>query len=118
MLFIFFFFFSSRRRHTRCGRDWSSDVCSSDLAPSPRPEWADARIRSYRRLGRTNAMVSDISFGSGRINDADIARHAIERGLTYFDTSPDYSDTASERVLGEAIKGHRDKIFLATKFCR
>src|SRR5690554_7950313 len=29
--FFFFFFFSSRRRHTRCGRDWSSDVCSSDL---------------------------------------------------------------------------------------
>src|SRR5436305_9506935 len=27
----FCFFFSSRRRHTRCGRDWSSDVCSSDL---------------------------------------------------------------------------------------
>src|SRR2546429_5715338 len=26
-----FFFFSSRRRHTRCSRDWSSDVCSSDL---------------------------------------------------------------------------------------
>src|SRR6266498_916262 len=29
--YVFFFFFSSRRRHTRCGRDWSSDVCSSDL---------------------------------------------------------------------------------------
>src|SRR2546422_643289 len=28
----FFFFFSSRRRHTRCSRDWSSDVCSSDLS--------------------------------------------------------------------------------------
>src|SRR5207245_7657696 len=28
---IFYFFFSSRRRHTRCYRDWSSDVCSSDL---------------------------------------------------------------------------------------
>src|SRR5438128_7747082 len=27
------FFFSSRRRHTRCYRDWSSDVCSSDLGP-------------------------------------------------------------------------------------
>src|SRR2546429_6387026 len=27
-----YFFFSSRRRHTRCSRDWSSDVCSSDLA--------------------------------------------------------------------------------------
>src|SRR3989442_9944889 len=34
-LMAVFFFFSSRRRHTRCGRDWSSDVCSSDLA---RPE--------------------------------------------------------------------------------
>src|SRR5256884_3060464 len=34
----FFFFFSSRRRHTRCSRDWSSDVCSSDL--------------NSRRLGR------------------------------------------------------------------
>src|SRR2546426_1923319 len=29
---IFFFFFSSRRRHTRLQGDWSSDVCSSDLA--------------------------------------------------------------------------------------
>src|SRR2546426_8731766 len=41
----FFFFFSSRRRHTRLQGDWSSDVCSSDLArrsaclrgPRPRP---------------------------------------------------------------------------------
>src|SRR5579872_7556298 len=32
MFFMCCFFFSSRRRHTRCGRDWSSDVCSSDLA--------------------------------------------------------------------------------------
>src|SRR5215813_15225864 len=40
-LFFFvydFFFFSSRRRHTRCGRDWSSDVCSSDLGPGGRDE--------------------------------------------------------------------------------
>src|SRR5690625_7325618 len=29
---LFMFFFSSRRRHTRWPRDWSSDVCSSDLA--------------------------------------------------------------------------------------
>src|SRR2546429_1245769 len=31
---VLFFFFSSRRRHTRCSRDWSSDVCSSDLHPA------------------------------------------------------------------------------------
>src|SRR5690606_41184201 len=32
---LFFFFFSSRRRHTRFSRDWSSDVCSSDLVICP-----------------------------------------------------------------------------------
>src|SRR5215813_14084448 len=42
----FFFFFSSRRRHTRCGRDWSSDVCSSDLrfAKAKRPEDEDGTV--------------------------------------------------------------------------
>src|SRR5205814_594267 len=45
------FFFSSRRRHTRCLSDWSSDVCSSDLAPpssvpSSRPTLARSRPRS------------------------------------------------------------------------
>src|SRR5699024_11921813 len=34
LCFVFFFFFSSRRRHTRSKRDWSSDVCSSDLPAS------------------------------------------------------------------------------------
>src|SRR6266496_6145209 len=33
MCYFVFFFFSSRRRHTRSLRDWSSDVCSSDLDP-------------------------------------------------------------------------------------
>lgn len=88
-----------------------------NIAPQARSEWHDARVRSYRRLGRTNAMVSDISLGSGRINDVQVARYAIERGITYFDTAPDYSDSLSERVLGEAMKGQRDKLFLATKFC-
>src|SRR5690606_40302390 len=34
-----FFFFSSRRRHTRFSRDWSSDVCSSDLSPRQLGPW-------------------------------------------------------------------------------
>src|SRR2546429_12214 len=42
-------FFPSRRRHTRCSRDWSSDVCSSDLSrkrPQPFPQLVDQRHRS------------------------------------------------------------------------
>src|SRR2546422_8886258 len=51
------FFFSSRRRHTRCSRDWSSDVCSSDLLPlsnSHRYTPADpCRKLMQRWLGRS-----------------------------------------------------------------
>jgi hypothetical protein len=86
-------------------------------APRARPEWAGARIRHYRRLGRTGAMVSDVSLGSSRITDVEIARAALERGLNYFDTSPDYADARSERILGEAMRGRRDQVFVATKFC-
>src|SRR2546421_9237209 len=52
---LFFFFFSSRRRHTRSDRDWSSDVCSSDLElidkgfeKSPRTLIGDGPVRIER----------------------------------------------------------------------
>jgi hypothetical protein len=89
-------------------------------APRVLPAWQGARIRSYRRLGRTGATVSDVALGTGAIrgeNGEAIARDAIERGVTYFDTAPDYSDAGSEEAMGRAIKGHRDRMFVATKFC-
>src|SRR2546422_1839603 len=67
-MFFIFFFFSSRRRHTRCSRDWSSDVCSSDLGgwhaglsavdvspgvdehPRPGREWRDPQGGAGARL--------------------------------------------------------------------
>src|SRR5476651_1277273 len=42
---MFFFFFSSRRRHTRYWRDWSSDVCSSDLMLAASPELSFTELR-------------------------------------------------------------------------
>src|SRR3989442_645909 len=61
-----FFFFSSRRRHTRCGRDWSSDVCSSDLlCPDPacaQPGLSPLRQPSRRLLGEVSRGL-----GTGRV---------------------------------------------------
>src|SRR3989449_1565668 len=48
---VVFFFFSSRRRHTRCSRDWSSDVCSSDLPPTVLRILPVTPPRADRRLG-------------------------------------------------------------------
>src|SRR6266496_3695388 len=49
MNLYFFFFFSSRRRHTRSLRDWSSDVCSSDLRPAGGGAHGAARRRPAHR---------------------------------------------------------------------
>src|SRR5690606_40582107 len=44
---LVFFFFSSRRRHTRFSRDWSSDVCSSDLSRLP---WLQSTLQLQLQL--------------------------------------------------------------------
>src|SRR3989442_2194059 len=55
---ILVFFFSSRRRHTRCGRDWSSDVCSSDLEYFQQSIDKDpAYAAAYAQLANTYAVL-------------------------------------------------------------
>src|SRR5689334_23873602 len=64
--FFFFFFFSSRRRHTRWNCDWSSDVCSSDLAPEAGCKLErDQPLLSYRF-----AVVASNRFGRCGIVEA------------------------------------------------
>jgi aryl-alcohol dehydrogenase-like predicted oxidoreductase len=93
-------------------------IGSHPEAETERSEWAGSRVRAYRPLGRTGFEISDISFGCADLNDPRVAQRALERGINYFDTSPDYSDANSEIALGEGIQGHpRDRIFIASKFC-
>ncbi len=93
-------------------------VVPEQTAPSPQAAWAGSRIRASRRLGRTGVLVSDISLGSSRIRDLAVPDAALERGVTYVDTAPDYADAGSETLLGQALHGRRDRVFVATKFCR
>lgn len=76
-----------------------------------------ASVKSYRRLGRTNLEISDISFGSSRLRmgEEHLVQHALDRGVNYFDTAESYTGGDSERVLGNALKGKRDQVYLATK---
>ena len=85
----------------------------------------------YRQLGSSGLRVPVLSFGTGTFggtgplfgawgtSDAIEARRLIdiclEAGVNLFDTADVYSDGASERVLGEAIKGRRDQVLISTK---
>src|SRR5579883_2955410 len=60
---FFFFFFSSRRRHTRFSRDWSSDVCSSDLIGVPPRLYnqvvvATAEFNALNTAAQLNALAA------------------------------------------------------------
>lgn len=77
-----------------------------------------------RALGKTGARVSILGFGSGSRflsyqDDGEaisVLRKALDGGITYIDTADDYGkDHLSERRIGQAIKGRRDSLFLATK---
>ncbi|MFC1628636.1 aldo/keto reductase [Gemmatimonadota bacterium] len=76
----------------------------------------DLKIRQYRTLGRTGFKVSDIGYGGGTLNNANVLQVALDMGVNYIDTAEHYVNGQSERAVGEALKGRdRSKIFLTTK---
>src|SRR5690554_7701866 len=80
---MYFFFFSSRRRHTRCGRDWSSDVCSSDLVvdgvdAAPEQAGLAARVGHHHHavLAQTSLQAAAVAVEGHRHG---IALQVLER---------------------------------------
>ncbi len=73
-------------------------------------------IKRYQEIGTTGLSMSDISCGAGKLPSASMVLRAVDRGINYFDTAPDYGK--SEEYIGEAMaRIQRDKIILASKFC-
>ena len=84
----------------------------------PPDSWQGSTVRQYRPYGKSGFAMSDISFGTSGLSDPKVVERALERGINYFDTSPDYSHAESERALGQGIKAtQRDKIYVASKLC-
>src|SRR6266436_1880992 len=77
---IFFcFFFSSRRRHTRCSRDWSSDVCSSDLRGPGRTLHP---MTICHRCGQDNPVVAHFCSACGAPLQAGASRREERKVVT------------------------------------
>lgn len=83
----------------------------------------------YRKFGKTGVLVSLLGFGAmrlptkeingNRIIDEDLSIKIIQRGfelgINYIDTAYGYCDGKSEIIVGKAIKGWRDKVYISTK---
>lgn len=74
-------------------------------------------VQRYPTLGRTGLTISDISFGSSRLRTGEerLVHHALDKGVNYIDTAESYTRGQSETVIGNALKGRRDKVILASK---
>ena len=74
------------------------------------------RVRGRVVLGRTGISIPDIGFGASRLaGDEAVVRHALERGIDYFDTAEGYTNGASEETLGRALRGARNQVTIASK---
>src|SRR5579862_1581036 len=86
---------------------------ASDAAASIPP----GEVRRYSPLGKTGMKISDISFGGSRLHSGEeaVVLHAYDRGINYFDSADTYTGGESETVIGNALKGKRDKVYLTSK---
>jgi predicted aldo/keto reductase-like oxidoreductase len=75
------------------------------------------RVRGLRTLGKTGLQIADIGFGASRLGEGQeaVVRHALERGVNYFDTAESYRAGASETTLGKALRGSRERVLIASK---
>ncbi|MGD0584281.1 MAG: aldo/keto reductase [Oryzomonas sp.] len=69
----------------------------------------------YRTLGRTGLKISVVSFGAMLTPEPEVIRVAIDQGVNYIDTARKYMGGKNEEIVGKAVKGVRDKLFIATK---
>ncbi len=70
---------------------------------------------AYRTLGRTGLKVTTLSFGAMLTPEWEVIRAGLDRGINYVDTARRYLGGKSESIVGRAIKGIRDKVYVATK---
>jgi predicted aldo/keto reductase-like oxidoreductase len=76
----------------------------------------DFKINEYRTLGRTDFKVSDVSFGAGNLNNANVLAAALDMGINYIDTAEHYARGNSERSIGEVLKQrNRKSLFITSK---
>src|SRR5256884_4884982 len=92
---VVFVFFSSRRRHTRCSRDWSSDVCSSDLVAVLPTRNVPAAVKELTRC------VEQLGFVGAELPTNSQGRYP---GEPYFHPLYEEAQRSEERRVGKECR--------------
>ena len=69
----------------------------------------------YRTLGRTGLKITIISFGAMLTPEPEVMKIAFDHGVNYVDTARRYMGGKNEEIVAKALKGNRDKVYVATK---
>ncbi len=87
------------------------------LAATLRPAEAAAKqpVLAHRNLGRTGLKVTTCGFGCMITSDPSVITRGADLGINYFDTARGYQNGNCERMVGAALKGRRDKVYISTK---
>jgi predicted aldo/keto reductase-like oxidoreductase len=88
----------------------------ANAAPgTPPSETEEPKIKQYNPLGKTGLKTSDVIFGAGNVFSPDVVRYALDLGVNVFDTAEHYMGGQSEVMVGNGLKGVRDKAVIITK---
>lgn len=86
------------------------------------------RVLKKRYSRKLNVWISEMGFGGWQLGNESswgpmtfeegvkLVKSAYDQGINFFDTAPGYSNGLSEKIIGEALKDNREKVFINTKF--
>jgi hypothetical protein len=83
--------------------------------PALAPASGKLPVIRKRKLGKTGMEVSEVAFGCMITSDQSVIERAADLGVNLFDTARGYQGGNNERLVGAALKGRRDKVYISTK---
>ena len=104
-----------RRAFLKAGAVGAAVAASGLGFAQAQPAKPKAGTPAYRTLGRTGLKLSVIGMGGLKTAEPAIFQAGFDRGINFVDTARVYMEGRNERIVGEALQGYRDKVYVVTK---
>lgn len=91
---------------------WTSGLWNARPSPA---KTENLSALEYHSLGKTGLKVTAVGMGVMNCSDSGVVLRAFDLGINFYDTAPSYMGGRNEEMVGKALKGKRDKVFIQTK---